>query len=59
MSEVHGMNVGLAVVVMDNSASQELEIIINLVGIPAQAADLVVKSQVSGFFISSLQGWKL
>lgn len=53
------MNVGLTVVVMDNSASQELEIIINLVGIPAQAAYLVVKSQVSGFFINSLQGWKL
>lgn len=53
------MNVGLAVVFMDNLAPQELEIIVNLVGIPAQAPNVVIKSQVFGFFINSLQGWEL
>jgi hypothetical protein len=46
--------VGLAVVLMGNLAPQDLEKIVNLVGIPAQAANGVAQRQDFGFFINSL-----
>lgn len=48
----------LAVAVIDNSALQELEVIVNLMGIPAQAVEQIVKSKETRVFVRHLQGWK-
>ena len=52
------MNVGLAVVVVDDSAIQELKVSVNLAWIPAQAVEQVIKSRITRLFILSLQGWE-
>ena len=50
------MNVGLAVVVVDDSAIQELKVSVNLAWIPAQAVEQVIKSRMTRIFILGLQG---
>lgn len=43
---------------MDKAALQNLEIVVNFVGISAEAVQQVVKGKESGVLISKLQGWK-
>lgn len=43
---------------MDQAALQKLEIVVNFVGISAEAMQQVVKGEESGVLISELQGWK-
>jgi len=43
---------------MDQAALQKLEIVVNFVGVSAEAMQQVVKGKESGVLISELQGWK-
>lgn len=48
----------LAIAIMYQAALQNLEIVVNFVGISAEAMQQVVKGKESGVLIGKLQGWK-